>query len=199
VVLGGTGQAAGEDAWAAAKTKLSGWARLGERQQRKAFAQALEGAVAELRRISADTARTERALQLLTNDRPEGRAFLAVVVDEFLFSVEPDVGRVLDEYRRNLRFAGLLRREEPPPWAEVQPVLVLLIRRLLPSEMLKHNELRQIVLDQAELRALADARITAHSTTESAATLGRIESLLRELTELPRIQALTRDSCHQPH
>lgn len=186
-IAGGVGEAVGADAWAAAKAKLAAWAGLGERRQRAAFERALQSAVAELRRLSAHPQQTERALSLLTRDDPESRAFVQVAVDEMLFSAEPNLGRVLDEYRRNLRFAALLRHEELPPWDEVQPALQMLLQFLLPSEMLKREGLREIVLGREERAALADVRAAAQATQDSAATLRRIEALLDELLRLPRI------------
>ncbi|MFV9504211.1 MAG: NACHT domain-containing protein, partial [Oscillochloridaceae bacterium umkhey_bin13] len=188
-ILGGAAEAAGSDAWAAAKRKLAGWTRLDERRKGAAFDQALRDAVTALRQNASRPAQVDRALSLLTDDSPDGRAFRAVAINEFLFSGEPDFGRVLDEYRRNLRFVALLRREQAPPWGEVESTLQLLFQHVLPAELLRHDELKQIVLNRAELQALAAARTTAHSSADSAATLRRIEALLTDMTELPRIKA----------
>lgn len=190
-IAGGIAEAVGDDVWAAAKAKLAAWAGLDKRRKMAAaFDQAVRDAVAELRR-SADRRPewVERALGLLTDDSPEGRSFRAVAVEELLFRHTPDLGRVLDEYRRNLRFAALLRREQPPHWNEVQPVLQMLFQAFLPAELLKDDNLREIVLDRAELDALAAARATAASTADSAASLRRIEALLQDMNDLPRIQA----------
>ncbi|WP_129632171.1 SUMF1/EgtB/PvdO family nonheme iron enzyme [Candidatus Oscillochloris fontis] len=189
-LLGGLAEAAAGDAWAAAKAKLARWARLDQQQpEYAAFGRALNEAIAELRRSSTNSEHTERVLQLLTRDSPEGRDFLRLVSEEFLFNAEPDLGRMLDEYRHNLRFVAFLRHEEPPPWTEVQPVLLALFRDHLPAQMAKHTKLRQIVLDRADLQALAQAQSIAQSSAQSAATLSRIEALLHDLKDLPRIHA----------
>lgn len=188
-IAGGVGEAAGGDAWLAAQRKLAGWTRLEERRRQAAFEQALQAALTELRRIGDRPVQIEAALSLLTDSRPEGRAFVQAALEELLFNGSPDLGRLLDEYRRNLRFDALLRRETLPPWPMIQPVLQTLFQFLLPSAMLQHPELRDLVLDQAELQALHEARRTAAHTADSAATLRRIEVLLHELTALPRIHA----------
>jgi hypothetical protein len=188
-IAGGVGEAAGGDAWLAAQRKLAGWTRLNERRRQAAFEQALQAALTELRRIGDRPAQIEAALSLFTDNRPEGRAFVQAALEELLFNGTPDLGRLLDEYRRNLRFDALLRRETLPPWPTIQPVLQLLFQFLLPSAMLQHPELRDIVLGQAELQALHEARRTAAHTADSAATLRRIEALLHEITALPRIHA----------
>jgi formylglycine-generating enzyme required for sulfatase activity len=113
-ILGGAAEAAGDDAWAAAKHKLAGWVSLDERRKGAAFDQALRDAVAALRQSASRPEQVDRALSLLTADSPDGRAFRAVAIEELLFSGEPDFGRVLDEYRRNLRFEDFIRAWDTP-------------------------------------------------------------------------------------
>ena len=122
-LLGGATDAAGGDAWAAAKTKLLGWMRLEERQQRDAVAQAVRVAVTTFRREQRPPPDAEVVLALFTIERAEARRFQQIALEELLFSARPNLGRLLDYYRRELRFAALLRREVAPAWPEIEPAL----------------------------------------------------------------------------
>ena len=187
-LLGGATDAAGGDAWAAAKTKLLGWMRLEERQQRDAFAQAVRVAVTTFRREQRPPPDAEVVLALFTIERAEARRFQQIALEELLFSARPNLGRLLDYYRRELRFAALLRREVAPAWPEIEPALRDFLS-LLRQAIAKQDALRALLPDETMRDLLATSRTSAAAATDSAATLRRIEALLHELRDLPRIHA----------
>ncbi|GAB4216747.1 MAG: SUMF1/EgtB/PvdO family nonheme iron enzyme [Roseiflexaceae bacterium] len=184
-VLGGTAQAAGEDAWRNARAKLDRLARREERAQAAAFDAAVRQALTRFRQAYPDDPAARAALALLREHQRLREAALA----ELLLRTQPDLGRLLDLYRRELRFGALLRGEDAPLWEEIAAPLQVLLGVLLPQAMAEQPVLRPLLLEQAELHALDAARATAAATTDSAATLRRIEALLGELTALPLLGA----------
>jgi len=182
-VLGGTAQAAGEDTWKSVRDKLARLARPQEHAQAQAFEAAVRQALTAFRRLYPDDPAARQALTLLREHAPLREAAL----DALLLRARPDLGRLLDLYRRELRFRALLRREELPPWEQIETPLTVLLGVLLPRAMAEQAALRPLLLEQAELEALDVARATAAATADSAATLRRIEALLGELVALPLI------------
>ncbi|HEX9370548.1 MAG TPA: SUMF1/EgtB/PvdO family nonheme iron enzyme [Roseiflexaceae bacterium] len=186
-LAGGVADAADDDAWRAAKAKLARWAGLDQRARAAAFDKAVQAALADFRKTYSDSQAAEHALALLRDDRPDGRAFRQIAVEELVLSVRPNIGRLLDHYRRGLRFAAVLRGEEPPPWTEIELYLRLFLGALLPQTLAEQPALRPLLLEQAELAALDAARARTRAAEDSAATLRRIAGLLEELVALPRL------------
>lgn len=180
-LAGGATEAAGSDAWQAARRKLEALARLDERRRAAAFDIAVGSARRELRRLMPNTPAAEHVLTLLLDDPVLRR----VAVEELLLSARPNLGRLLDHYRRELRFTALLRGVELPPWHEAEPALRQFFAELLPRAMAEQRDLRPLLLEQAELAALDTAR--THAPTRDGEPLARIEALLRELLTLPQI------------
>ncbi len=56
-------------------------------------------------------------------------------VEELVLSARPNLGRLLDLYRREVRFAALLRQEDPQPWSTIEPALRLFLGQLLPKAL----------------------------------------------------------------
>jgi methionine-R-sulfoxide reductase len=156
-LAGGAAEAAGDEAWSAAKRKLSGLARLETRARAAAFDTAVRAATARLRRDYPDAAAAEAALTLLRADGP----FRQMAVEELVLSARPNIGRLLDYYRRDMRFTALLRKEEALPWADVEPALRLFLGVLLPQALTEQKGVRPLLLEQAELAALDEARAAA--------------------------------------
>src|SRR5262245_880813 len=117
--LEGTADAAGDKTWAAARAKLAAWARLDRPRQQAALDQALARTMAEVGKVSPDDAVGNRALLLLRDIRPEIGIFRQLLVEELLFSAHPNLGRLADQYRRDLRFLSLLAREPMPAWSDL--------------------------------------------------------------------------------
>jgi|GEM_PF-864893 len=185
-LAGGVADAAGDAAWRAAKGKLAQWIGLEQRARAAAFDKAVHAATTQLGRDAPNPA-VEFALELLRDDSPDGRVFRQIAVEELVLSAQPNIGRMLDHYRRDLRFAALLRGEKPPPWTDLEPALRLFLGSLLPEALAEQPALRPLLLGQAERAALDEARAHTRAAQDSAAALRRIEGLLEELVALPRL------------
>jgi formylglycine-generating enzyme required for sulfatase activity/energy-coupling factor transporter ATP-binding protein EcfA2 len=188
VIAGGAVDATGSDAWAAAKTKLGRWARLEEHKRDAALDRAIGAAKSAFRRDYRGPLPAERLLALLDRDTPEGHLFLQAAAEELLFSARLDLGRLSDLYRRQVAFLSILRCEQPPAWADVEPALRVLLG-MIEQAIVKERELRSLLLERAELQALDVARAGANGREDSTASLRRIEALLAEMMALPRISA----------
>jgi formylglycine-generating enzyme required for sulfatase activity len=184
----GIDHAADGETWAAAKAKLNQWARLTGPRQRAAFERVLARTMAGVGNVSPRDAVGNRAFALLSDASPEVRSFRQTLVEELLFSARPNLGRLADQYRRDLRFLSLLAREPMPAWSDLERRIVLFAGQLR-LEMAAERVLRPLLLEQAELEALDVTRATARNTEDAAATLSRVEALLVEMTTLPRISA----------
>ncbi len=182
-LAGGVAEAAGDDAWRAAKAKLAKLARLEKGAYDAAFDSALREALATFRTEYADTPAAEPALALLRDDA----LLRQLAVEELVLSARPNLGRLLDHYRRDLRFAALLRGVELPPWTDLEPALRLFLGALLPQALARQKALRPLLLEQAELAALDQSRTTSHAAEDTASALRGIEALLHELTALPNL------------
>jgi formylglycine-generating enzyme required for sulfatase activity len=193
-LAGGVGEAAGGDAWAVVKGKLNNWLRLDERQRQRAFDRVLQrDAIPRFRQVHPNRVAVEQVLVLLADNSPEGQAFRQAAVEEFLFSVRPNIGRLLDLYRRDVRFAAVLRGQELLAWTKLEPALTGFFQTHLWHAMAHDEQLRPLLLEQAELQLLDAQRAATAAAADSAATLLRIETLLGELLRLPRI-AVTFDA-----
>ncbi len=180
-VASGIGQAAGEDAWQSVKAKLAGWRHLEEHTQAVAFDRAVQQALRDFRDRTRDDPGAAYALALLRDESPEGHRVRQIAIEELLLSATPNMGRLLDVYRRNLRFLALLRQEAPPAWMEIEPSLLLFLASLLPRALANQPTLRPLMLEQAELQMLDAARRNAAAAEASADRLERIETLLQDL------------------
>jgi formylglycine-generating enzyme required for sulfatase activity len=188
-LLGGVADAAGGDAWAAAKTRLASWTRLSSRKQHDAFAAAVATAVARLRREWPEPSQVEQALAVLVNHGPEATAFVRAAVEQLLLSADPDQEQLLDLYRRQYRFVMALRGEALPDWSLVEPVLTAFLCEALPAALRDQRTIRPLLLEQAQLHALDQARATNAAVLEQTAVLERMALLLADIHTQPRIQA----------
>jgi formylglycine-generating enzyme required for sulfatase activity len=184
-IASGSAQAMGEDIWNTVKGKLTGWRSLEADATADAFKAAVRDALRVFRAEHTEDATAEQAIVLLTSESPEAVTFRNLAVEELVFRARPNLGRLMDYYRREWRFLVLLRGEEIPPWETIAPYLLRLIGNILPRALAEQEPLRPLLLEQAELQALDEARATTRATEASANTLARIESLLRELVAGP--------------
>ncbi|MBX0330067.1 SUMF1/EgtB/PvdO family nonheme iron enzyme [Oscillochloris sp. ZM17-4] len=188
-IAGGVGDAAGGDAWAAAKIKLAGWMRLDDKRQREAFERAVRQASDTLQRDWRDPGQMEATLQVLQIESPEAKQFVQAAIEELLLSETPNLGRLLDLYRRGLRFSAALRRQQLPDWEQIRPALVAFLTQALPEAIRKESTLRPIVLEQAQLQLLDEVRAQRAAAQDQTAILLRVEAMLREMLLQPQIQA----------
>jgi hypothetical protein len=184
-ILGGAAQAIGEELWDKTRSRLSRLARLETRARAAAFDTAVRAALADLRRQAAGPVADQMVL-LLSSDAPDLRRLREIAVAELVLSARPDIGRLVDEYRRVVRFQAVLSQRDLPVWQRLEPLLLRFFAQLQ-AAMADQPALRPLLLERAQLAALDAARATAAATSASAATLQRIEALLREIAELPRI------------
>ena len=188
-VAGGVAEAAGDDVWAAAKKKLSGWANLEERKQQEAFARAVAAAITRMRREWPNASQVDQALAVLTESGPEASEFVQAAVEQLLLSANPDLGYLLDVYRRQVRFVAALRAEPLPDWNTVEPVLTVFLGEALPAALRSRHALRPLLLEQAQLQAVDVARSTYAAIREQTAVLERFAALLADMQHQPHIQA----------
>jgi formylglycine-generating enzyme required for sulfatase activity len=187
-IAGGMAEAAGGDAWAATRTRLAGWLRLDERRRREAFDRAVSTAVAAFRRQHRPPPDAETVLALFTSDTPEARRFQQAAAAELLLSGRPDLGRLLDSYRRELRFAALLRRQPAPPWPQLEPALLGFFG-LLRQALAREKALQDLQLGEDAPEPEDQTSAGQEISDDTVASLRRIEALLAELAALPRISA----------
>ncbi len=128
----------------------------------------------------------ERVHQLFTLDTPPLAAFRQVAVEELLLSNQPNLGRLLDYYRRDIRWSIAPPGQQPLRWDSIEPLLRLLWQAVLPHECEHERELWRLLPD-SDGRALLD-QARAEAAAARADSLARVEALLNELTLLPRLQ-----------
>lgn len=168
------------------RLRLVQWRNLKEHSYIRAFDEAMHVALGRLN-TELDATSVERVLLLLREDSPNVHYFRRIAIEEFVLSARPNIGRLLDIYRRDLRFNTLLRGVDLPPWLEVGSVLHLLLRDVLPDVLTEHKVLHVLLITKDDLMVLDDARQRAYLVAESTANLDRIRTLLEEMTTLPRI------------
>jgi formylglycine-generating enzyme required for sulfatase activity len=99
----------------------------------------------------------------------------------------PDMGRLLDNYRRVVRWEGSPRAETLPPWSTIEPPLRLFFQTLFPEALAEHPAGRDLLPTPRQRAALSQAR--RHAASEQSNSLTRIEtrieSLLAELSSAP--------------
>ena len=184
-ILGGALDAAGGDAWAATKEHLQRWAGLDQQQsQHHAFARAIQTAVSTLRRTWHDQRQLDAAFAVLPLTSPEAQGFVQAAVEELLLSATPDLGRLLDLYRREVRFTAELRQQSLPDWEAIRPVLTAFLGQALPEALRKEPALRPLVLEQTQLHLLDELRDLAQ---KQIAMSQRIAPMLEEMLLQPRI------------
>lgn len=173
-VTGGALEAAGGDLWARLRS-------LATREGVNTVV--LDEAVRRARRelVAADpSGAAEAALRLFERPSPELRAFLELAVEELLFSVRPNRGRLVDHYRRNIGYLALLRREPLPPWGEVEPHVAALLLRV--RALAARNPLLATLDLSREQRAHFDeARVARRAAEEVVTLLERIDARLASL------------------
>ncbi|MEI8167836.1 MAG: NACHT domain-containing protein, partial [Chloroflexales bacterium] len=162
---------------------------LEERQQREAFARAVQKAVSALHRTWRDQSQLNATFAIFQLTSHEAQVFVQAAVEELLLSATPDLGRLLDLYRRELRFTAALRNQPLPDWEAIRPVLIVFLSKALPEAMQQEQELRPLVLEQAQLQILNELRIQRTYAQAQTAILQRLATMLEEMLLQPRIQA----------
>ncbi len=122
---------------------------------------------------------------LLHGDTPELQHFRQLALEELLLSSQPNLGRLLDCYRRHVRHSAAVADSPLPRWLEVEPVLLLFLRVLLPQALYQHAELRPLLLDEEE-RDLLD-QVRSRAAGQQPASTMHTETLLAELEHLPTL------------
>lgn len=103
-------------------------------------------------------------LRLLSDPRPPFARWRAAAVEELLFAGEPDLARLAESYRREVRPA---LDAPPPPWREIAPPLIRLLRELLPAAIASQPRLRHCLPTAAERATLDRLRAVQRPTRES--------------------------------
>ncbi|MCS6882958.1 MAG: SUMF1/EgtB/PvdO family nonheme iron enzyme [Oscillochloridaceae bacterium] len=142
--------------------RLTALATLGDGAPAAALTRAIARAEARLRDERPVTAGP--LVALLCNPHPAAARFRAAAVEELLLAGEPDLARLVELYRREVRAALAAAGAETPPWRLIGPPLIRLLGELLPAAFAGQARLRRCLPTEAE-RALFDrlraARIAA--------------------------------------
>ncbi len=140
---------------AALHTRLHQISRPAPPAEAPLLAAAVRRAWATLEQQQPDASVLAHLLDLLTQPGAVFDRFRRVAVEELLLSGQPNIGHLLDCYRRDLRHA-LPAQGSPPRWTELEPWLRQLLMLLLPRELDKEPALRYLLLAPDE-RDLLDA------------------------------------------
>jgi formylglycine-generating enzyme required for sulfatase activity/energy-coupling factor transporter ATP-binding protein EcfA2 len=168
----------------AVQARLSGLAHLDTEQHASAFAAAAQQAWEHLLAAYHDTSTTAHVLPLLAAPGPSLDAFRQAAAEELLLSSQPNIGRLLDYYRREMRWH--LPTDAPPPWTEIEPPLRLFLHTLLPRALDTAPDLQHLLPTDEQRDLLDQAR--SHAAAARTSSLARIEELLAELTAQPAAQ-----------
>ncbi len=133
--------------------RLSGLTALGEGPPAAALGRAIAQAEARLR--DEHPAAAGPLIALLRDPHPAAARFRAAAVEELLLAGEPDLARLVEVYRREVRTALAAAGNEAPPWRLIGPPLIRLLGDLLPAACAGQARLRRCLPDEAE-RALID-------------------------------------------
>lgn len=162
-VAAALGDAAAADPEAAPLTgRLAALAALSDGAPAAALARAIARAEARLR--DEHPAAAGPLVALLCAPHPAAARFRAAAVEELLLAGEPDLARLVELYRREVRAALAAAGAETPPWRLIGPPLIRLLGDLLPAAFAGQARLRRCLPTEAE-RAMIDrlraARIAA--------------------------------------
>jgi formylglycine-generating enzyme required for sulfatase activity len=133
--------------------RLRGLTALGEGAPAAGLGRAIAQAEARLR--DEHPAAAGPLIALLRDPRPAAARFRAAAVEELLLAGEPDLARLVEVYRREVRAALAATGDEAPPWRLIGPPLIRLLGDLLPAACAGQARLRRCLPDDAE-RALID-------------------------------------------
>ncbi len=140
-------------AHAATQTRLDALVTVAEAPLLTPFARAVDRAADRLHREGGPAAAP--LLHLLADPRPAPARLRAVAVEELLLAAEPDLARLAELYRRDLRPALAANGTEPPPWRHAGPALIRLLGELVPAALSDQPRLRRLLPEPAE-RAVID-------------------------------------------
>jgi formylglycine-generating enzyme required for sulfatase activity len=131
-----------------------------------AFAQALESAVIRLRRDQLDPELIAATLDLLAAPGSDAATLRRIAVTELLMSDQPNIGRLVDFYRRHLRSVD----NRPARPGELVAVLRRLLGELLPRACAEQAALEHCLPDPFERARFAELRrATAAAATDDLA------------------------------
>ena len=148
------GRAAVDPAMASLHARLTGISAVAEPPLAAPFARAVARAADQLVREGSPAATP--LLTLLADPAPPAERLRAAAIEELLLGGEPDLARLVELYRRELRPALSATGSEPPPWRHAGPALIRLLGDLLPQQLDDQPRLRRLLPD-AEERAALDA------------------------------------------
>lgn len=145
--------AAAEPVAAPLQPRLSGLASMASGPHAHAFVRAVTQAEGRLRR--EHPAAAAPLLALLADRRPAASRLRAAALEELMLAGEPDLARLVELYRRDLRAALAASGSEPPPWRLLGPALLRFLGELLPAAISEQPRLRRSLPTEAE-RTLID-------------------------------------------
>ncbi len=143
-------------------TRLAGLTALGEGLPAAALARAVAQAEARLR--DDHPAAAGPLVALLRDPHPAAARFRAAAVEELLLAGEPDLARLVELYRREVRAALAPGGAEAPPWRLIGPPLMRLLSDLLPAAFAGQPRLRHCLpteIERVRLDRLRAARSAA--------------------------------------
>ncbi|RRR71672.1 MAG: NACHT domain-containing protein, partial [Candidatus Viridilinea halotolerans] len=126
------------------------------------FARAVRQAADQLVREHGSPA--EALLALLATDAAPVQHFLCVALEELLLAATPDVARLVEVYRRDVRPAMKAHNPPLPPWLRVGPLVTQFLRDLLPQTLAQQARLRHLFFSHAEKTALENVRVAQRAT-----------------------------------
>ncbi|MGQ9925713.1 MAG: NACHT domain-containing protein [Chloroflexaceae bacterium] len=156
--------AAGDPEAAPLTARLTALTALGEGAPAAALARAIAQAEARLR--DEHPAAAAPLIALLGDPRPAMVRFRAAAVEELLLAGEPDLARLVELYRREVRAALAAAGNEAPPWRLIGPPLIRLLGDLLPAACASQARLRRCLptgSERARIDHLRAARLAASS------------------------------------
>ncbi|MBP1466139.1 SUMF1/EgtB/PvdO family nonheme iron enzyme [Candidatus Chloroploca sp. M-50] len=142
--------------------RLTALASLAEPPLIAPFARAVTRATERLGQEEADPA-VALLLTLLTDEAPVAARFRAAAVEELLLAGEPDLNRLVELYRREVRPCMANAEVTLPPWRVAGPALIRLLGQLVPQALADHARLRRLLPSPDERTAidlLRSARVT---------------------------------------
>ncbi len=154
-----------------------------------AFDRAVRQAWEQVCRDMPTRATLDRVEQIMLDPSDAAQHFRHLLIEEYLLRSQPDRGRLLDHYRREVRHTRSFANDPAVPWTTLEPVLRHFFHVALPQALGEQREVRWLLLDRRE-QALVDQVLDAAASHASPPDAP--DDLLRALAHLPPLeQAIT--------
>ena len=108
-VFDGAAEGAGDELRQTVIGKLKRWAGLDGKAERAAFERALASALSQFKAEFGQEPEARVVVALLSGSGQELKAFQQIAVQELVFTPYPNLGRLLDQYQRILKYPALLQ------------------------------------------------------------------------------------------